>query len=356
MAEQGPLRFAFDSPAIRVRFGAGCVRELPAELDALGFARLLLITTPGRARDVRAMRALLGPRLAETFAQALPHVPAELVRRALEVTAAARPDACLVFGGGSAVGLGKAVARETGLPLVAVPTTYAGSEMTSIWGISDEGGKRTGRDARALPRLVLYDAELTLDLPPAISAASGMNAMAHAVEAMYAAGAGPEVVILAEDAIRRLRDALPRIIREPRNVDARDQALAGAHLAGRSLEKAAMGLHHKLCHVLGGSFGLPHAETHAALLPYVVAFNAAAAPEAMARIAAALGAPDAVTALLSLSQSIGTARPLAELGLTAEQVPRAAALACAGSYPNPRAVTEPDVAALLERARTGAAP
>jgi len=289
----GPLQFAYATHNVRVVFGAGSLRKLPDELTKIGVERVLLLATPGRARQIDALSAMLGERLAGAFSRAEMHVPAAVVRAALGELARLKPDACVALGGGSAIGLGKAIIRETGLPLVAIPTTYSGSEMTAIWGTTEGKLKRTERDPRVAAQLVLYDAELTLDLPPATSAASGMNAIAHCVEALYAGDASPASSLFAEDGIRRLARSLPIVVREPRDITARSDALAGAHLAGRALDMTSMGLHHKLCHVLGGSFGLPHAETHAAILPYVVAFNAPSAPAAMARIAEALGAPDA---------------------------------------------------------------
>lgn len=327
-------------------FGAGSVRDLPAELDTLGVRRIMLITTPGRTRTVAALRAVLGERLSGVYAQAKPHIPESDVLQAL---AQGKPDAYVSLGGGSATGLGKALARETGLPLAAIPTTYAGSEMTAIWGISDGKEKRTGRDPRAAPRLVVYDAELTYDLPATVSAASGMNAIAHCVEALYAADASPVSSLLAEDGIVRLTSSLPVIMRSRADPIARGEALVGAHLAGRALDMTSMGLHHKLCHVLGGSFGLPHAETHAALLPYVVAYNAPAAPDAAARIATALGTGSASAGLQAFGRRLGTLT-LAQLGLPHDAIPRVAKLAIKGGYPNPRPVTEPSIRALLEDA------
>lgn len=351
-ADTAPPRFVYSTHAVRVVFGAGSLAELPEALDSLGLRRVLLITTPGRAHDTAALVALLGDRLVDVFAGATPQVPADIVRDLLTVVERVQPDGCLTLGGGSAIGLGKAIARATGLPLAAVPTTYSGSEMTSIWGITAGNEKQTGRDSRVAPRLVLYDPDLTLDLPPAVSAASGMNAIAHCVEALYAPDASPVSALLAEDGLRRLAASLPLVVRAPRDPAARGEALAGAHLAGRALDLTAMGLHHKLCHVLGGSFGLPHAATHAALLPYVVAFNMPAAPVAIGRVAAALGVTDAAVGLRELGRGMGTPT-LAELGFTAADVPRAAALAVVGSYPNPRRVTEVEARGILARALGG---
>ena len=278
------MPFIYELRATRVVFAPDAFAELPAELHRLSAERAFVVSTPGRLASLPPLQPLLDPRLAATFDGAVEHVPVDVVERALEQCARANADVCVAIGGGSSIGLGKAIARETGLPLLAVPTTYSGSEMTSIWGMTDAGGKKTGRDPRVAPRVVVYDPALTLALPPLVSAASGMNAMAHAVEALYAANASPVALSLAEEAARLLASSLPLIASTPHDGDARANALAGAHLAGRALDLAAMGLHHRLCHILGGSFGLPHARTHAALLPYVVAFNAPAAPTAMRRL------------------------------------------------------------------------
>lgn len=344
--------FSYGSHKVRVVFGAGALATLPAELGRSGMRRVLLLTTPGRAAEREAIIALLEGQLAERFEGARTHVPQDVVRDARAVVARARPDALLALGGGSAIGLGKALAMETGLPLAAIPTTYSGSEMTSIWGISDVNEKRTGRDPRAAPQLVLYDPELTYSLPGRVSASSGMNAIAHCVEAAYAHDGGPVSSLLATDGIRRLAKALPAIMAAPRDPGARASALAGAHLAGCALDMTSMGLHHKLAHTLGGSFGLPHAETHAALLPWVMAYNAPAAGVAMASIAAALGAEDAVSGMIALARTLGTPT-LADLGFTREMIPRAATLACGSSYPNPRTVDERGVRSILEHALAG---
>jgi alcohol dehydrogenase class IV len=335
---------------VRVVFGAGVVGRLGAELDALGIARPLLVTTPGRGQALAAVREPIGDRLAGVYDRAALHVPVERVRAALAEVDRSSPDALLAVGGGSAIGLAKAAALERPLPIVAVPTTYAGSEMTSIWGVTDGDVKRTGRSAVVAARLVVYDPDLTLSLPPDVSAASGMNAIAHAVEAMYAAGAGPIAIAAAEEAIRLLARALPAVVEAPGDRAARAVALRGAHAAGVALELAAMGLHHKICHVLGGTFGLPHAPTHAAVLPHVAAFNAPAAPDAMARVARALDVEDAAAGLRDLNRSLGLTASLESLGLRAEDVDRAADLITAAAYANPRPVTRDDVRLLLRQA------
>lgn len=331
----------------RVVFGVGAVNRLAAELDARGLIRPLVITTPGRAATLTAVTERLGGRVVGVCDRAALHVPIDRVRAAVAEVDRLAPDSLLAVGGGSAIGLAKAVALERRLPIIAVPTTYAGSEMTSVWGITEGALKKTGRDPAIKPRLVVYDPNLTLSLPPDVSAASGMNAIAHAVEAMYAATASPDASAAAEEALRSLAAALPAIIARPNDLEARILALRGAHAAGVALELAAMGLHHKICHVLGGTFGLPHAPTHAAVLPHVVAFNAPAAPQAMARIAAALGADDAATGLAELGRRLGLVMSLGALGLRPENIDRAADLVTASAYANPRPATAADVRALL---------
>jgi len=348
--EIAAARVVLDEVArVTVLFGRGSVARLPDELDTRSLGRVLVVTTPGRARTSRDVRGFLhlDDRLVGTSETGRLHVPTDCVSAALDDVDRLGPDVILAFGGGSAIGVAKAVALERSLPIVAVPTTYSGSEMTSIWGMTGEQTKRTGRDPRVAPMLVAYDAELTRSLAPAASAASGMNAMAHAVEALYAVDASHLAVAAADQAIRSLGRSLPAVVVDPGNIDAREVALRGAHLAGVALQHSSMGLHHKICHVLGGAFGLPHAATHAAVLPSVVAFNAASAPAAAARIADALGVADAADGLRSLNRRLGLTMSLAELGLRREDLDRPADLVAAGSYPNPRPATAGDVRTLL---------
>jgi maleylacetate reductase len=341
-----------EAARVTVLSGGGAIGRLAAELDVRGWGRVTVMTTPGRAAGLAAVNGHLGGRVTDVVDSAALHVPAARVEQALQIVNRAQPDALLAFGGGSAVGLAKAVALRTErpLPIAAVPTTYSGSEMTSIWAITDGDLKRTGRDDRVAPRIVVYDPALTLTLPPRASAASGMNAIAHAVEALYSKTASPIAAAAADQAIRLLARSLPAILAAPADAGARALALRGAHLAGVALQHASMGLHHKLCHVLGGTFGLPHADTHAALLPHVVQFNAPAAPGAMAQIASALGAADAVTGLHNLNNLLGLESRISALGLRAADIDRAADLAAASSYPNPRPVSADDVRTILKAA------
>ena len=348
--------FTYVSLPSRVVFGAGAVVQLPAELEKLGAQRALVLSTPGRAASVTAIAASLGARCAGIYDKAVMHVPVEVAEDARRVAKELGADCCVAVGGGSTIGLGKAIAASAGLPVLAVPTTYSGSEMTPIYGLTEGGLKRTQRDARVLPRTVIYDPELTLGLPPATSAASGMNAIAHCVEAMYAQDANPIVSLMAEEGIRALAASLPIVIKEPSNPDARSDALYGAWLAGVSLGAVGMALHHKLCHTLGGTWNLPHAETHAIVLPHAARYNRDAAPEAMARIARALGAKDAPTGLYDLEMKLGLKMKLADLGMKQADLERAAQLATQAPYPNPAAVEYAQVLQLLRNAFAGRRP
>jgi maleylacetate reductase len=262
----------------------------------------------------------------------------------------------VAVGGGSVTGLAKAVALRTGLPIVAVPTTYAGSEMTPVWGLTEGAVKRTGRDPKVLPRSVVYDPLLTLTMPPVGSATSGMNAIAHAVEALYAPDSTPIVALMAEEGVRALAAALPEIVADPSGHDARSRALYGAWMCGACLGATTMGLHHKLCHVLGGTFDLPHAETHAVVLPHVLAFNAPAIPEALAALRRALDVPDPVRELHGLGERLGIPRSLAALGVTAADVDRAVDVALGAPYSNPRPPSADDLRAVLHAAWAGEPP
>ena len=348
--------FTYAGAPSRVVFGAGAVAGLAAEVDRLGAKRVLVLSTPGRSSSVRAAAAGLGERLAGIYDKALMHVPVELAHDARRVAQELRADCCIAWGGGSTIGLGKAIALTSGLPVIAVPTTYSGSEMTAVVGMTEGGLKKTQRDQRMLPRTVVYDPELTLGLPPATSAASGMNAIAHCVEALYAHDANPISMLFAEEGIRSLAGALPRVVVSPADLDARSDALYGAWLAGASFATTSLGLHHKLCHVLGGTFNLPHAETHSIVLPHAARYNRDAAPAAMDRIARALGAPEACAGLYDLEMKLGLRMKLSEIGMPADGLERAAKIATESPYPNPRPPAYPEVLALLHYAYRGERP
>ncbi len=289
--------FIYSAHPSRVVFGAGALQHLAREIDLLGARRALVLSTPEQVDSARRVAALLGERAAGIFAHAQMHVPIEIAREARDEARRLGADCAVAIGGGSTTGLGKAIALDSGLPVLAIPTTYAGSEVTSIYGITEGGLKKTGRDPRVLPRTVIYDPELTLTLPLAMTVTSALNAIAHAAEGLYAPDANPVLALMAEEGIRACAAALPPLQANPADIAARSDALYGAWLCGIVLGSCAMGLHHKLCHTLGGSFNLPHAETHTVMLPHALAYNAAAAPEAMARIAKALGVASGSAAL-----------------------------------------------------------
>jgi alcohol dehydrogenase class IV len=348
--------FVYNGLPARVVFGAGALERLPAELERLGAKRALVLSTPEQKESATRVAGALGSRHAGVFDKAAMHVPVEIAEDARRVARELGADCCVTVGGGSTTGLGKAIALASPLPILAVPTTYAGSEMTPIYGITEGGAKKTGRDLSVLPKAVIYDPNLTLSLPPALSAASGMNAIAHAVEALYSHEGNPIVSLMAEEGIRALATALPKIVREPKDLDARSEALYGAWLCGIVLGSAGMALHHKLCHVLGGSFNLPHAETHAIVLPHAVRYNYDAAPEAMARIERALGSRPAPAAIYDLEKRLGLAMALSEIGFKEPDLERAARIASEAPYPNPRKVEFQPLLQLLLDAYEGRRP
>src|SRR5438132_2407811 len=296
--------FNFEAHIPRVVFGAGSLARLGDEIERLGARRALVLSTSEQADTARRVAELLGERSAGIFPRAVMHVPIEAAREARDEARRVGADCAVAIGGGSTTGLGKAIALDSGLPIIAIPTTYAGSEMTPIYGITEGGLKKTGRDPRVLPKTVIYDPELSLTLPVGLTVTSALNAIAHAAEGLYAHDGNPIVALMAEEGIRALAIALPALVASPRDLPARGDALYGAWLCGAVLGHVAMGLHHKLCHTLGGSFDLPHAEVHTVILPHALAYNAAAAPEAMARIARALGGGEPASTLQALARRL----------------------------------------------------
>jgi maleylacetate reductase len=348
--------FVYDALPCRVVFGAGSLEKLLDEVRKLGAKRALVLCTPDQAAVGADIAARLGAHSAGVFDGAVMHVPVEVAEAARDKARKLEADCCVAIGGGSTTGLAKAIALTSELPILAIPTTYAGSEMTPIWGLTEGGVKKTGRDLRVLPRTVIYDPALTLSLPVAMSVTSGMNAIAHCVEASYARDANPIISLIAEEGIRALAGSLPEIVKQPDHLEARSNALYGAWLGGVSLGAVGMALHHKLCHTLGGTFNLPHAETHTVVLPHATAYNASAAPEAIERIARALGARSAADGLYDLAASLGAPVSLQALGMRRDQLDRAADLAVQNAYYNPRPVTRDGIRNLLEDAFAGRRP
>ncbi|WP_244285294.1 maleylacetate reductase [Cryobacterium shii] len=397
---QPPLDFEYRTQSQRVLFGTGRAAELlarvlaepgglPGSASTSGSTNASGRTsTPGsdaprvmviasRRELERSTGVLGGIRPAAIFDDVVQHVPVESAERARQAARDARIDVLVPIGGGSAIGLAKAVARAEGLPIVAVPTTYSGSEATAVWGQVEHGVKTTGFDPRVLPGTVIYDAELSRALPRDLSVSSGLNALAHGIDALWAPGKNPVSSTIAAEAIRMLAHALPLIADDPGDLAAREEALYGAYLSASAFSSAGSGLHHKICHVLGGTFGLPHSETHAIVLPHVVAFNVPAAPEAEALLARALGAaaaaadltevpgpagtpaepPTAVESLVALSDRLHAPTALRDFGFREEDITRAVALIVPAAPPsNPRPVTPEALTRLLHDAWSGDAP
>ena len=352
----GVRSFRYEQEATRVVFGAGTSDRLAEHVEGLHPRRLLIVHGTTGAHLAGRLRQAFGAERAWTFSDIAEHVPAERAERAIATARTVEADTVVAIGGGSAIGFAKIIARATSAQIAAVPTTYSGSEMNPVWGITSGDRKSTGRDPAVMPRLVVYDPLLTLSLPARASAASGMNAMAHAVDAMYIADVSPLVTTIAAQAITLLGDSLPLVVSHPHDLDVRTQALYGAHLAGLVLSMSGTALHHRMCHVLGGRYALPHAETHAVLLPHSIAFNESAAPAANARIAAALGGTVAAAAVWDLERHVGLPASLAELGLRARDIPAVAGDVAASPVSNPAPVTEQGVAQLLEDALEGRPP
>jgi len=348
--------FLYDQPATRVIFGVGALARLAEEVRRLGACRALVLSTPEQRADADEVARRLGDVAAGVYAEAVMHVPIETARAARDAAKRLEADCCVAVGGGSTIGLGKAIALESGVPIVAVPTTYAGSEMTPIYGLTEGGLKRTGRDRKVLPKTVVYDPALTVTLPPRISGPSGMNAIAHCVEALYARDANPIISLLAVEGIRALARSLPVVVKAPADLEARAHALYGAWLAGTALGATSMSLHHKLCHTLGGAFNLPHADVHTVILPHAAAFNRDAAPEAMRLVADALGARDAAQGLFDLAVRLGAPTALKDIGMPADGLDRAARLATENPYDNPQPIEYAGVRQLIEDAYQGTRP
>lgn len=350
------LNFEHVTLGQRVRFGSGqAAGHLAAEVERLN-ARNVMVIAGGRERE-----------LAERVADSIPvkawhsdvvmHVPMETAEKARQAAADNNVDLLVSVGGGSTTGLAKAIALTSDIPIVAVPTTYAGSEATNVWGLTEAARKTTGVDDRVLPETVIYDSELTLSLPVELSVASGLNGMAHCIDSLWAPKADPINAALAGEGIRALSNGLPKIVADPQDIVGRDQALYGAYLSAVSFASAGSGLHHKICHVLGGTFDLPHAQTHATVLPYVLAFNAPQAPEAEDRAAAAFGTGTALEGLEKLRQQVDAPQRLSDYGFTADGISEAVEVTLE-KVPanNPREVTADNLTALLTAALNGEDP
>ena len=348
--------FTYTAHAYRVLFGSGTLSQLPSEVERLGLSRVLVLATPEQAENAQTLAKGLGSRAAGVFAGARMHTPVDVTEQAMAHVAAARVDGLVAVGGGSTTGLAKAIALRTDLPQLVVPTTYAGSEMTPILGETRDGRKVTQRSPKVLPEVVIYDVDLTLTLPAGLSMTSGINAIAHAVEAAYAQDRNPVITLMAVEGVSALFRALPRIAEAPQDIDARGDALYGAWLCGICLGSVGMALHHKLCHTLGGTFDLPHAETHTVLLPHAVAYNRTAAAKELAPFERALNVENLPRALYDLADRVGAPRSLEALGMPEDGLAKAAELALSNPYWNPRPVELDAIRGLLDRAYAGSPP
>lgn len=350
--------FLYEAQPSRVIFGIGSLKEIGTEIEALGSKKVMVISTPEQESLAQEVADLLGSLCVGVHAKAVQHVPMDSVEKSLERVQELQVDSLVAVGGGSSIGLAKAIALKTSLPILAIPTTYAGSEMTPIWGITENGLKKTGKDMVVKPKTVIYDAKLTATLPAGLTVTSGMNAIAHCVEALYAENANPIISLLAEDGIRALAASLPKILVDSNDLDARSDAQYGCWLGGMALGSVGMAMHHKLCHTLGGSYNLPHAETHTVILPHVIAYNASHVDHAVKAIKRALGTEESDVAgcLFDLIKSLGAPTSLAELGMKEEDLDQAADIATKNPYYNPRSIEKNLIRELLGNAFSGKRP
>jgi maleylacetate reductase len=358
--------------AQQIVFGAGAVGRLGEVLRTIGARRALLVTTSGRHTSDDGQRVVraLGRALASTFAEVQSHVPVPLVQAAVQQARADGVDAVVSFGGGSCADLAKAVCffveQEQGmpgsshvdrpaLPHVSVPTTYSGAELTPFFGMTDPSTRQksgAGGPTTA-PVVAVYDPVLTVSTPPRVSAETGMNALAHCVEAAWSPHRTPEAEAVALAGARRIFHALPLVVDEPDDIDIRAGMLEGAVLGGRCLQNASMGVHHGLSQMIGGRTGIAHGLANAIVLPHAVRFNADAVPDEVRRIGEAIGAPDdPAGAIADLVERLGLPSRLSDVGVGADDLDAIARMApgnrnVAG---NPRPVGEQDARAILEAA------
>ncbi len=349
-----PDTFTYQSDPVRIVFGAGAIGSLPAEADFHNMSRLLLLSTPSRATFAREATAQVADRCVATCDAVAPNMPRAAFDRIVDELKRSKADGFVVVGGGSPIGLAKAAAAATGIPYIAVVTTYSGSEMAARWYVGVAEDRVSGEGRSALPATAIYDPALTLDLPARMSAASGMNAMAHAVESLYGIDTNPVVVTMAEEAVRRLGAYLPRVVADPRDLEARTEVQYGAWLAANF--RSAVGLEHAVAQRVRQWFNLDHAHTHAVATPYAIGFNSAAAPDAMARIKRALGAADAARGLYDLNVRLGLPTGLSGLGMREQDIDKAVEVVSAVRIAHPRPVSKADLANVIRQAYFGEPP
>ncbi|MCJ1305520.1 hypothetical protein MMC08_008334 [Hypocenomyce scalaris] len=363
--------FEYNANSGRVIFGNGTLKKLPDEIARQNLKAPLILSTPQQKQQAESLKDVLNGKVAGIFTEATMHTPSNVTDKALAYAKEQKADSVVSIGGGSTIGLGKAISIRTGLPHICIPTTYAGSEMTPILGETAEGQKKTRSDPKILPGTVIYDVDLTMSLPTALSATSGVNAIAHAgrmpdrsreyqadvdpVEALYARNTNPIMCLLAQEGTRALAASLPEIIQDPSSQSARSNALYGAWLCGTVLGSVGMALHHKLCHTLGGSFNMPHAETHTIVLPHALSYNAPKIPQAMNQLAQALpdSNGDAIRGLNVLLTKLKVKRGLNDFGMKEEDVDKAAEIAVSNPYWNPREIEKGPIRELIRRCWAG---
>ena len=340
----------------RVLFGVGVRNTVADEVRRLGCSRALILSTPPQSSSALDLAAALNDMSAGVFSRAAMHTPVEVTENALRHVQEINADCLIAIGGGSTTGLGKAIAHRTGLPQIVIPTTYAGSEATPILGQTEDGVKTTLTDRKVLPEVILYDPELVATLPVGMTVTSALNAMAHAAEALYARDKSEDSNQLAIDGLTSFVKSLPKVLQDPEDLAAREETQRGAWACGAVLGRVGMALHHKLCHTLGGSFELPHAETHAIILPHAIHYNAQAVPGLLAPVTDLLDGSSPGMALWQFAKSMGAPLALRDLGLQVQDLDRVAEIATRNPYWNPREVTANGIRALLEKAWTGEAP
>ena len=348
-------RFVMHLP-VRAVFGEAVAEALPREAGRLGVRRVMLCCTPGGRGRAQALADALGEACVGVFDGAQPHCPEAVVGDALDRFQRLDADGAVTFGGGATIGLGKVIAVRTGKPVIAVPTSYAGSEMTAVYGILVGDEKRTRTDENCMARTAIYDPALTLSLSAHVTLTSGMNSLAHCVEALYQERANPVAAMLAEAGLRAHAAGLEASVARPDDIAARRHAHYGAMLGGAALQLAGIALHHKLCHVLGGRHGIPHGESNTVMLPHVVAYNAGAAPHAMAALRRALETNDPAGALYDLAARLDGPTRLKDLGMAEADLDSAADLAVKATSWNPRPVDVASVRAMLADAFNGRRP
>ncbi|KAI8670206.1 Fe-ADH domain-containing protein [Fusarium keratoplasticum] len=349
--------FVYSPLPHRIVFGQGSIRQLPKCLQELGFSRPLVLSTPQQVDQAKQITTILEPHVGATwiFSEATMHTPLDITEKALQFCQEKQPDVLVSIGGGSTTGLGKAISFRKGIYHIAIPTTYAGSEVTPILGETVDGVKKTQTHLSILPKTVIYDVDLTLTLPLSMSLTSIINALAHAIEALYAPNINPIVNLMAAEGVKSLSRGAYELLDDPNSISARSACQYGAWLCGTCLGSVGMSLHHKLCHTLGGSFNLPHAETHTIILPHALAYNAPRVPDAMKILAGAFqdSDGDALRGLNNLLRTLGVPRSLESLGFKEADIDKAADLAVSKSYPNPRVINRDLIREVIRRAWAG---